>query len=55
MNIIYDTEKDDIDIDEHRKEVKIYVTYDNFGGIYKVLTFEQIKKIADEIWDMETM
>ncbi len=42
-------EKDDIAIDHKEKEVNIYSGYDDNGSVYIVLTFEQIKEIAEKI------
>jgi len=49
MSAWFETEQDDIEINKDKKEVGIYITDDEWGSIYKILTFDQINKIAEEI------
>lgn len=45
MSAWHETEPDDISLDQEAKEVKIYVTSDDLGAIYKTITFDQIRRI----------
>lgn len=51
MSTYYETEEDDIDIDQESREVDIYVADNECGSIYKTLTFDQIKEICQRIND----
>lgn len=51
MSIYYHTEEDQIYLDRDEEEVVIYVTSDDWGSVYKTLTFNQIKKIYKSIID----
>lgn len=53
MSYYYDIMENDIDYDEKEKEVNLYVGYDDLGAIYGVLTFEQVKKMAKKIEEVE--
>jgi len=45
----YETENKDIEVDGLKKEVNLYVTFKDFGNIYKTLTFKQVEDIYKEI------
>ena len=49
MSEWYDAEPGDIALDRGAKQVDIFVKGDNWGSIYVSLTFDQIKKIHDDI------
>lgn len=39
----------DIQLENEDKEVYVYVTANDFGSVYVILTYAQIKKIAADI------
>jgi hypothetical protein len=49
MSEWYQAEEQDLDLDEHAKEVSILVTSNNSGNIYSYLTFDQILVLAERI------
>ena len=48
MSLWYNIDDDDIEVDTEKKEVNVYVTSDDQGSIYAILTFEQIAAIVKE-------
>ena len=49
MSEWYEPKGDDIEVDQERSEVNIHVTHNDFGNIYAVLTFDQIRALYKEI------
>jgi hypothetical protein len=45
----YHIRSEDIEIDNDNSEVDLYVTHNDQGSVYAVLTFEQIAKLHAEI------
>ena len=53
MSVWLYIDPDNIDIDAKECEVSLLVTYDDWGSIYGILTFDQIKDIYKQIADRE--
>lgn len=47
MSTWINIDSDEIEVDEVKKEISIYVTNDDWGSVYAVLTFAQINKLAE--------
>ena len=53
MSEWYDADDDAFDMVPATREVNICVTENDFGNIYVTITFDQIKKLCDEIKSIE--
>ena len=49
MSEWYETEPIDIAIDFNNGEVSLYVKQNDFGTVYKTLTFAQVNKLCEDI------
>lgn len=49
MNIEYEMKSENIDIDLNHKEFNLLFNSDNQGNNYTTITFDQVKKMAEEI------
>lgn len=49
MSEWYEAEDDEIKVDFERERVDLYVTANDFGRIYLMLSFKQLLDIAEEI------
>lgn len=45
----FDIAPEQIDVDKKTKEVNLYITNDDDGSLYVILTFDQIKELYDRV------